>query len=85
MALKKRRAKMPYKRLSPPAHTFLVTHFELIFRKTDFFNSYSPLHKSPRTFTIAGSIKGEPSVTLNAARFFRRGTDGVPPKLVLLW
>jgi hypothetical protein len=45
MALKKRRAKMPYKRLSPPAHTFLVTHFELIFRKTDFFNSYGCLQQ----------------------------------------
>ena len=31
---------MPYKRFSPAAYTFLVTHFESVFRKTDFFNTH---------------------------------------------
>src|ERR1017187_3657489 len=34
-----------YKRLSLVAYTFPVTHFESIFRRTDFFNSYSPYRK----------------------------------------
>jgi len=31
---------MPYKRFSPTSDTFLVTHFEPDFGKTDFFNSH---------------------------------------------
>jgi hypothetical protein len=40
ITLENRRARMPYKRFSPTAHTFLVTHFEAVFRKPDFFNSH---------------------------------------------
>ena len=42
IAPKNRRARKPYKRLSPTGDTFLVTRFELDFRKRDFFNSHSP-------------------------------------------
>jgi hypothetical protein len=41
IALKKHRARMPYKRFSPAAYTFLVTHFESVFRKIDFFNTHA--------------------------------------------
>jgi hypothetical protein len=39
--LEKRRARMPYKRFSPAGYTFLVIHFEVVFRKSDFFNSHA--------------------------------------------
>jgi hypothetical protein len=41
IVLKKHRARMPNKRSSPAAYTFLVTHFGLVFRKIDFFNTHS--------------------------------------------
>ena len=40
VAPKNRRARMPYKRFSPAGYTFLVTKFESIFRKPDFFNTH---------------------------------------------
>ncbi len=43
IALKNRRARMPYKRRSLIAYTFLVTNFGSVFRKTDFFNSHACL------------------------------------------
>jgi hypothetical protein len=49
IAPKKRRSRKPYKRFSPTSDTFLVTHFEPDFGKTDFFNSYAPYHQLPRT------------------------------------
>jgi hypothetical protein len=39
--LKKHRARMPYKRFSPAAYTFLVTDFDLVFRRIDFFNTHA--------------------------------------------
>jgi hypothetical protein len=38
--LKKYRARMPYKRFSPAAYTFLVTDFDSVFRRIDFFNTH---------------------------------------------
>jgi hypothetical protein len=43
IALRNRRAKMPYKRRSPTAYTFLVTNSRSVFRKTDFFNSHKTI------------------------------------------
>jgi hypothetical protein len=39
--LKKHRVRMPYKRFSSVAYTFLVTDFDSVFRKIDFFNTHS--------------------------------------------
>ena len=39
--LKKHRARMPYKRFSPAPYIFLVTDFDYVFRKIDFFNTHS--------------------------------------------
>jgi hypothetical protein len=44
IAPKNRRATIRYKRFSPNADTFLVIRFEPVFRKTEFFNSYSRYH-----------------------------------------
>jgi len=38
--VRKHRARMSHKRFSLSAYTFLVTHFESVFRKIDFFNSH---------------------------------------------
>jgi hypothetical protein len=40
IVFKKHLARMPYKRFSLSAYTFPVTHFELVFRKIDFFNTH---------------------------------------------
>jgi hypothetical protein len=40
LMLKKHRARMPYKRFSPAAYTFLVTAFDSVFRRIDFFNTH---------------------------------------------
>ncbi len=42
--LKKHRARMPYKRISPAAYTFLVNNFDSVFRRIDFFNAHSLSH-----------------------------------------
>jgi hypothetical protein len=56
IAPKNRRARKPYKRFSPTADTFLVTHFGTDFAKREFFNSHKecghnltePTHLSAR-------------------------------------
>jgi hypothetical protein len=49
IALKKRRARKPYKRFSPNRYTFLVTQFEPDFVETDFFNVlFSTVIRPPR-------------------------------------
>jgi hypothetical protein len=44
--LKKHRTRMPYERFSPAAYTFLVTDFDSVFRRIDFFNTHLPTHSS---------------------------------------
>jgi hypothetical protein len=56
-APKKRRARKPYKRFSPTSDTFLVTHFEPGFGKTDFFNSHACYRQPTRSHAFA---KGKP-------------------------
>jgi hypothetical protein len=47
---------MPYKRFSPAGYTFLVIHFEVVFRKSDFFNRHRPyrtIRPNPITYEMA--------------------------------
>ena len=45
IVLKKHRTRMPYKRFSRAAYTFLITHSDLDFRKIDFFNTRACFHQ----------------------------------------
>ena len=45
--LKKHRARMPYKRFPPSAYTFLVTDFDSVFRRIDFFNTHACYRQLP--------------------------------------
>jgi len=61
--LKKHCARMPYKRFSPAAYTFLVTYFESLFRKIDFFNTHSPTHSPNSADTRLSRFLGSGRVT----------------------
>jgi hypothetical protein len=56
--LKKHRARMLYKRFSPAAYTFLVTDFDSVFRRIDFFNTQA-IHHSPRAGLLDGGQLSE--------------------------
>jgi hypothetical protein len=58
IAPKNRHAMKPYKRFSPTADTFLVTHFEPDLGTTDFFNSYRRLAQLARNCCPETYAKG---------------------------
>jgi hypothetical protein len=51
----KHRARTPYKRFSPAAYTFLVTDFDLVFRRIDFFNTHRPMRSSTHSERIVAN------------------------------
>jgi len=59
--VRKHRARMSHKRFSLSAYTFLVTHFESVFRKIDFFNSHRSLQMSEADSVVSpdGMAVGE--------------------------